>query len=620
MGATLREKKALEHMNALIMANSLDIICTIGVQGKFLKVSAASLAVLGYNSGELIGRSFIDLVYPEDMKITQTTAKSVMEGIATRDFENRYVHKNGTLVSLMWSAFWSDRDNVMIAVARDITARKRNDEALFLRERALGEVSQGVIICDENRLIIYANSSFTKITGYKETELLGESCSILQGADTEVTTILKMRSALHAGRTFEGEILNYRKDGREFWNDLSIAPIHSETGGPLRFIGILRDITARKQAEQELFFALERLQLAVKAGRVGTWDFNLLTHKMDWDEQMLMLYGRKSADITPCMEEWHLSIHPDDRAGARAVYDSAMSSGKDSFEREFRIIRIDDGLQRYIRGMGVILRDESGEAVRMIGINWDVTEERRREEKLSAALTQEKELSEKARSGERAKSEFLAVMSHEVRTPLNGILGFSELLAQTPDLPLESKDYVQIITSSGHSLLRILDDILDFSRLEADHVEIEKAGFASREILEDVRVLFAQQIKEKELTLCVLIDESIPDSLEGDVGRLRQILLNLVGNALKFTDQGTINVGMRLASDGVMYEFFVSDTGSGITAAQLSRIFEPFTQADSSISRRHGGTGLGLSISRRLAELMGGTLEVHSELNKGSEF
>ena len=276
-------------------------------------------------------------------------------------------------------------------------------------------------------------------------------------------------------------------------------------------------------------------------------------------------------------------------------------------------------------GMRTVVRDESEKPLRMIGISWDVTEERIREEKLSEALSREKELAREALAGDRAKSEFLAVMSHEIRTPMNGILGFAQLLSQDPSLTSDSRNYAQIIMQSGEALLRILDDALDFSRLEAGRVQIEKSRFSPREMLKSIRALLVQRASEKELKLHIVVDDGIPEHLEGDAGRLRQVLLNLVGNGIKFTERGCVTLGLRpspgRSSTGALtFEFSVKDTGLGITPGQIERIFKPFTQADSGNSRRYGGTGLGLSISRSLTELMGGTLTVQSQPGQGSEF
>jgi len=255
----------------------------------------------------------------------------------------------------------------------------------------------------------------------------------------------------------------------------------------------------------------------------------------------------------------------------------------------------------------------------------DVTERKRAQERMQLALEHEKELAREAQAGARAKSEFLAVMSHEIRTPMNGILGFAELMTHSPSLPPDCREYLQNIIASGESLQRILDDVLDLSRMEAGRLAIEHTVFSPAALVESIRFLFAHRASEKGLEFRTLIPPEIPAYLEGDAGRLRQILVNLVGNALKFTDQGSVILGMRVRPPQAdhpapMMQFFVEDTGPGISEAKIRDIFELFTQADSAMSRRHGGAGLGLTIAQRLAQLMGGDLDVESRHGKGSRF
>jgi len=397
-------------------------------------------------------------------------------------------------------------------------------------------------------------------------------------------------------------------------------PVTGRDGSYFGRTWTFRDITERKHSEENQRLETERLRLAAEAGQVGIWEFDVLTQQLEWDPQMHVLYGLERDGNSDLIELSQRAIHPEDRERLITAFHEALRSRDEPLNTEFRIVRLTDGCQRILRSMATVIWNDSGEPLRMIGTNWDVTEERTRERKLAEALAQEKELSEKARAGDRAKGDFLAVMSHEIRTPLNGILGFSQLLARSPDLPAESRDYVETITSSGEALLRILNDVLDYSRLEAGHIQVEKTSFPPREILGDIHSLLSQQARDKKLAFDLSIEEDIPAILAGDAGRLRQILLNLTGNAIKFTDSGCVTLGLRSMPGAAHYEFFVKDTGCGISAAQIERLFQPFTQADSSTSRRHGGTGLGLSISRRLAEVLGGTLTVRSEMGKGSEF
>ena len=624
---------------------------------------------------------------------------------------------------------------------------QRNERALRLRERALGEISQGVLFTDARRRIVYANTGFQKISGYSEAELLGKNCSILQGPLTDLETMEKMRATLDAGQPFESEILNYRKDGTPFWNDLSIAPVPSESGEPGRFIGIQRDITERKEAEnalrkseeqfrqasgqlakvldssldaictfdvegrfaqvsaacetiwgyrpaellgqvyldfvfpedrpmtvqaaseimagnptvnfenryvrkdgslahiswsamwseadQSMFCVArdntevrqremesreltERLKLAVKASKVGIWDWDIVGGTVHWDEQMYELYGESSEAGLASFELWQRRLHPDDKERTNAEVAEALRPNGRPFEISFRIVVPPNEEIRHIRGEGIVFRDPAGQAIRVLGTNWDVTRQVLREDALRRKLENEEALRREASAGEKAKSEFLAVMSHEIRTPMNGILGFAEMLTHDTTLSEESSGYVETIRSSGNALLHILDDVLDFSRIEAGRLKIEKVAVSLSLLIDEITVLFALQIREKGLDFQSSVAGDVPPLVMGDPGRIRQILVNLVGNAVKFTVRGKIRLGVQRSN--ARLEFFVHDTGSGIAAGKIEEIFEPFAQADSSTARCHGGAGLGLTISRRLAGLMGGELKARSHSGQGAEF
>jgi PAS domain S-box len=607
--------------NAQILAQLRESVVCADREGRVIFWSSGAEKLHGWSAAEVLGRPVADLlVDSSEFDTKQALRAAAMDSSYQGEARVRRKDADPIWAELRISSLRDDdgRHAGFIGTARDISSRKMREQELLLRDRALAEVSQGVVITDRARRIIYANDAFTKITGYSRAEVFSRTSAILQGPGTDRAVIARIREALEARRPFEGVILNYRKDGTTFWNELSISPIEEPDGG-LRYIGILRDITERIRGEDALRRTVERVRVAASASGVGIWELDIRTGVATWDEQMFALFGEPVGDPIGGVERWFQAMSEPDIERCRGVMDQAIHAGLDRFELEFTIRRGDDGSHRLIQSKGIVERDADGDPIRMIGSNRDITADRAREEGLAKALAQKKALLQKAQAGERAKGEFLAVMSHEIRTPMNGILGFAELLCQAPELSEVSRDYARTIASSGEALLRILDDVLQFSRLETGRLEVEKKEFSPREVLEDVRMLFSQRATEKRLELEMIADPSAPECLVGDVGRLRQVLINLVGNAIKFTAAGRVDVEFRHLGDG-LFEFVVRDTGPGIAPEKQEEIFEPFVQADKGIARRYGGTGLGLAISRRLMTLLGGSLEVRSKPGEGATF
>ena len=374
------------------------------------------------------------------------------------------------------------------------------------------------------------------------------------------------------------------------------------------------DVEERQKVEGDLELISYRLLVATQAGAIGIWDLDIIENTLVWDDQMYRLYGITPERFSGAYEAWEEGLHPDDLLAEREKLQKAIR-GEAEFDTEFRVVWPDDGSIHFIKANAKVLLDKSGRAIRMIGTNSDVTERRSKEAELHLAKRN-------AEAAAQAKSEFLANMSHEIRTPMNAIIGMTELLLGTQQSETQ-REYQIMVRSSADSLLAILNDILDFSKIESGKLSLDRSAFSLRDRLGETMHLMGVRAAEKNLELAYRIETEVPEMLIGDVGRIQQILLNLVGNAIKFTDSGEVVLEGALESrtrDSVTLHFQVRDTGIGILADKREMIFDSFTQAESSTSRRFGGTGLGLAISRQLVELMNGRTWVESEPNVGSTF
>ncbi len=405
---------------------------------------------------------------------------------------------------------------------------------------------------------------------------------------------------------------------------------HLDKSGNVEYVVCsAEDVTERKQADDALKTVTDRLMLAARAGGVGIWDYDVVNNVLVWDKQMYRLYGITSDQFGGAYEAWKAGLHPDDLERGDAEIQMALR-GEKEFDTEFRVVW-PDGSIRSIRALAAVQRGEAGHPLKMIGTNWDITAQKQAEADLVLA-------GEQAMAASMAKSEFLANMSHEIRTPMNGVIGMTGLLLDT-ELTAEQRRYAETVRASGESLLGLINDILDLSKIEAKKLDLEILDFDMEVLLEDFAATQALQAHKKGLELVCGMDPDVPHLLRGDPGRLRQILTNLTGNAIKFTHKGEVairvtvegkdeswnqgsGVGSRDSDRGetVMLRFSIRDTGIGIPADRLDALFSPFTQVDGSTTRKYGGTGLGLSISRELTQMMGGEIGVTSEEGKGSEF
>jgi PAS domain S-box-containing protein len=368
-----------------------------------------------------------------------------------------------------------------------------------------------------------------------------------------------------------------------------------------------------EQENQERKLADAQLREAQRIARVGSFYYDLHTTRAEWSDNLWEIYGLQPGEKVMSFETYMEQVHPDDLERVRKHVHECLIENQFAPIRH-RIIR-PDGIEKVILSEGEFVFAENGGPLAISGINRDITREHEMEEELKKAR-------DSALDSARLKSEFLANMSHEIRTPMNGVIGMTGLLLDT-NLSHEQRDFAETIRASADSLLSIINDILDFSKIEAGKLSFEILDFDVRSAVEDAVELLAERAVAKQVELAAHVNCNFPTALRGDQGRLRQVLTNLIGNAVKFTEKGEVIVRAEKQSetnDSITLRFSVKDTGIGIEAEVQKNLFQAFTQADGSTTRKYGGTGLGLSISRQLVGMMGGEIGVESVPGNGSTF
>jgi PAS domain S-box-containing protein len=469
----------------------------------------------------------------------------------------------------------------------------------------------------------YFSTQWTQHTGIPEADLLGwQWLRVLHPDDREPTR--KFWTDSVAGRgPYDVEYRIRRSDGEYRWFKTRGVPIRDSEGHIFKWFGTCTDITASKEFEEELRRVNARLQLAVRGSNIGIFEVDLQdgkyiggrAHFINVWEQLGHQPTENSAESTADSTAWMTSLHPDDRDRVLSEIQAQLAGPANDYHVAYRA-RHRDGSDRWMLARGTITRDESGKAIRITGSRVDVSDLKQIENELRQAK-------EAAEAANHAKDEFLANVSHEIRTPMNAILGMTELALETP-LTNDQRQILKTVKSAGDNLLGLINDLLDFSKIEAGKLELDISEFSLLAALCDTLRVFKVRSKEKGLDFSYDVEPEVPDWLLGDAGRLRQVLLNLVGNAVKFTEAGAVTVRVDVAepprNENVILRFTVADTGIGISPDKQQTIFRAFEQEDTSTTRKYGGTGLGLTIAARLVDLMGGAISVDSEPGRGSTF
>lgn len=475
-----------------------------------------------------------------------------------------------------------------------------------------------LVLVDGSGTILQGNQAFEEFFGAPFTDSLNLLPYIFESAPKE-GSIERVAQKLIEGKAFVQEVIfstttsntSCRIEGFPFKGDSQSQQVFLLHFAPIDKYAPQKQVPLTP--EQELEKVNELMALAIDAARMGIWDYYPLENRLNWNEKMFELYEVDRDQFSTTYEEWAHTLAP--QSLPKVEKDLALAlKGEQEFDTEFEII-LPNGKRRILSAKATVIRNEQGEAIRMTGVNTDITHRKQTENEILRA----KETAEEA---SKAKSEFLSVMSHEIRTPLNSVIGLSGLLENT-FLDKEQKDLVKTIRQGGESLLGVINDILDFSKIESRKIELEQERFDLRKPVEDVVDILGNQASEKGIDLYFSIDSKAGNTFIGDMGRIRQVLMNLVGNAIKFTGEGEVILEVRAGKEekGICeLEFVVSDTGIGISPEKIDKLFKAFSQADASTTRNYGGSGLGLAIVKKLIDRMGGKIHVESEVGKGSKF
>jgi two-component system sensor histidine kinase/response regulator len=471
-----------------------------------------------------------------------------------------------------------------------------------------------VLQLDTQGIIEYVNPYFEQITGYRLDEVSGKEWfrTFLPARDQDEIRALFLKAA-HDVPTSGNVNSIITRSGEELEIEWYGQAIHDAQGKIISVLAAGQDVTVRRSMERALSTSAERLKEAQRIAQLGSWELDLRTGELIWSDEIFRLFEIDKNRFGATYEAFLGAIHPDDRDRVSQSYAHSLES-RTPYEITHRL-RMSDGRIKWVHERCASDFDAEGKPLRSVGTVQDVTAQKLNE----AALIEAKQSAE---SASRAKSEFLANMSHEIRTPMNAVIGLTKLVLDT-ELTPRQQDFLTKAHTSARALLGILNDILDYSKIEAGYMSIEQIPFGPEQVLEHVADLFGAEIEEKGLKLLFEIAPDVPAEILGDPLRLTQVLTNLVGNAVKFTERGEIHVKVEVAERNSATQqlcFTVSDTGIGLSRAESERLFQPFTQADGTTTRKYGGTGLGLSICQRLVELMDGEIFASGVEGQGAAF
>jgi PAS domain S-box-containing protein len=577
--------------------------------GKFKFVSGQILSIFGFTPQEVLNtRKILEIVHPEDRKKVIKLFTSNLKGdISKSGFQFRIIKKNGEIawVEVLNNLINYEGKPALLGTMLDITDRIKAEQRNRIMSQLLLSLNDAVVLTDENGNILEVNDAFCRITGYSKDEVIGKNPRILKSGLHDANFYKEMWNSILTKGYWKGEIINKKKNGEFYFALLSISSIKDEVHGLTYYLGIQSDITERKKAEEQIRYQANLLENVNDAIIAADLNYRITS----WNKAAEKMYGYKAEEVIgkEISEVVKVEFPGLTREQVRQILqEKGFWQGEAIHYNRF-------GEKIYVSSSLSIIRDINGNPIGTVGINRDITEQKKAEEKLKLYAEQLEIANAQLQELNKLKSEFLANTSHELRTPLNSIIGFLNLIKEgLYESKEEMMQFVDNALMSARHLLNIINDILDIAKIEAGKLELTIEDVEVSELLQEVWTLSHVQAEQKKLEYRMIYPEK-PIFIRGDRNRLKQILLNLIGNAIKFTHKGGITVKAEVFEEKGHCQFSVIDTGIGISKEKQAKLFQKFVQADGTTTRKYGGTGLGLAITKSLVEMMGGVIELFSE-------
>ncbi|MBF0422666.1 MAG: response regulator [Magnetococcales bacterium] len=608
-----------DRFNAILQRAADGNVTTDG-RGIILAINSGAARIFACGETEIVGEE-ADRLIPGIAEYLSAAGETTGTGAtAGYGIEGMGIRRDGSRLPLHYSVarFDADRQIRYSIIIRDLSTLKEVENEYRRLAKVLEYNPSMVMITNTQGVIEYVNLKLSEVTGYPLEELVGRNQKILKSGLQDREFNETLWSTIQQGQVWRGEMQNRKRDGSSYWAWVNISPIRGPDGSVQQYVATSRDISAEKvMAEQMARAQRERLEVQAQMEAILNNMSSIVFLKKACGTYLFI--NRSFEIFLGCSAQEVLGKRASDLFGPTLAEvmeeaDREVLERKSLVETEIAMTGA-DGERVFVMTKFPLAIGDNPTTV-LCGIATDITKRKRMERELQVAK-------EQAEAANRAKSDFLANMSHEVRTPMNGVVGMLELLDRT-ELDANQRHFLSTAIQSAELQLAVINDILDFSKIEAGRLELEEIPFDLTEVVEETAAMLAERAHGKGLELAVFIQPELPNRLKGDSLRMRQVLINLMANAIKFTEKGEVVVevkrGMPRRNEAIWVDFRISDTGIGMDAQVREKLFQPFTQADNSTTRKYGGTGLGLVISRQLVEAMGGEITVESEPEVGSTF